>query len=113
MNDQIFIILLVLEVVITLALIGLVLMQPSDGSLGGLSGGSNPLAQNQSTTGKRSNPFEKATIWTAVAFFVVSILLAFYSGALNRTTQTPLVPISEIIADPDAPIPTDNAPEDF
>lgn len=92
MSDQLFIILLVLEVILTLALIGLVLMQPSDGALGGLGGGSNPLAQNQSSTGKRSDPFQRATVWTAVGFFIVSILLAFYSGALGRGSGSTAAP---------------------
>ena len=101
-------VILVIHFIVTLALIGLVLLQKSEGGglgIGGGGGGMGALAGAHST----ANILTKATTLFAVAFFATNLTLAYIAkskssptGVFDEVTQ------SEMVA-PDAAMVTDEA----
>ena len=101
------VILLTLHIIIAISLVVSVLLQRSEGGLGGLGGGSmSSLVSSQSTT----DFITKLTSFLAAGFMITSILLAvvasdknldtpiFESGIINNTDQEdnePTVPLAD------------------
>lgn len=70
-------VILIIHLVLTLALIGLILLQRSEGGgLGIGGGGMGNFASAQST----ANALTKSTQWVAGAFFVTSLILAILAS---------------------------------
>lgn len=72
-------VILVIHLILTLAMIGLILLQRSEGGglgIGGGSGGLGSFASAQST----ANALTKATQFVAAAFFATSLILAIMAS---------------------------------
>ena len=71
----------VLLLVIALALIGIVVIQRNEGGLGGLGGGTGGGGMGGLMTGRAAaNLLTKITRWLAVAFFGVTLALAYIAS---------------------------------
>ncbi|EJW12157.1 Preprotein translocase subunit SecG [Rhodovulum sp. PH10] len=90
---------LVLHLMIVLALIGLVLLQRSEGGALGIGGGGGFMAGRGS-----GNPMTRATAYLAAAFFATSLGLSWLAGMSHRPTT--IVPVEG----PSAPAPSAPAP---
>ncbi|WP_010297868.1 preprotein translocase subunit SecG [Candidatus Odyssella thessalonicensis] len=95
-------ILLAIHVIITLALIGVILMQKSDGSGMGLGG--NPTSNMFSARGA-ANLLSRATAILATLFFLNSLLMAAISRSQSGTVDKIL---GEAPAQPTIPTDTSN-----
>lgn len=93
-------IVLVVHLLITLALIGVILIQRSEGGGLGIGGGSGGLGQFMSVRGT-ANLLTRTTAFLAAAFMVTSVVLAILAG----TGTGPTVIIEE------APVATPEEPE--
>ena len=93
-------IVLVIHLLITLALIGVILIQRSEGGGLGIGGGGGGLGQFMSVRGT-ANLLTRTTAVLAAAFMVTSIVLAILAG----TRTGPSVLIEE------APIPAQEQPQ--
>jgi preprotein translocase subunit SecG len=97
-----FQVLIVIHIMIALALVGVVLVQRSEG--GGLGIGSSGGMGNFMTARGTTNLLTRTTAIIATAFFVVSLALAIMAGAGRERTsivdQIPAVP-----AQPSTPAP--------
>jgi preprotein translocase subunit SecG len=92
MIDVLSQILNVLLLVIALALIGIVVIQRNEGGLGGLGGGTGGGMGGLMTGRAAANLLTKITRWLAVAFFSVTLALAYIASqraAPPSLTQTP------------------------
>ena len=77
-------ILLTLHIIIALSLVTSVLLQKSEGGLGGLGGGNlSNLVDTQSTT----NFITKLTVYLAAGFMLTSISLAVVTSSKNSSTS--------------------------
>jgi preprotein translocase subunit SecG len=83
------IVLLVIHVLVAIALVGAILLQKKEGGLGGLGGGSGGLGGLMSGRAK-ADGLSKATGVLAMAFFVISLALAWIST--HNSAPTELVP---------------------
>tara|TARA_Y100000590_G_scaffold407818_1_gene498450 strand:+ start:131 stop:433 length:303 start_codon:yes stop_codon:yes gene_type:complete len=72
-------ILLTIHIIVAISLVISVLLQRSEGGLGGLGGGMSSVMSSQSS----DNFFTKLTLYLATGFIVTSISLAVVSGNLN------------------------------
>lgn len=100
-------VLLVLHIFVTLALIGLVLVQRSEGGgLGiGSSGGMGSFMGGRGT----ANLLTRATAILAAAFFVLSLLMAVLDrGAVQRRSILDVPPPAAAPAAPASPAPATN-----
>ncbi len=100
-------VLLVLHIFVTLALIGLVLVQRSEGGgLGiGSSGGMGSFMGGRGT----ANLLTRATAILATAFFVLSLLMALLDrGAVQRRSILDVAPPPALPAAPATPAPATN-----
>lgn len=83
--------LLVVHLLIALALVGIVLLQPSEG--GALGQGQGPGGLSGMMQGRSAaSALTRATVWLGVAFFATSISLTLLAKA-NRTAS-PIAPVS-------------------
>lgn len=78
-------VILVIHLMLALGIIGLVLMQRSEGGGLGMGGGGGGLG-NLATAAGAANAFSKATMWFAAAFFVTSLTLAILAGGHRDNT---------------------------
>ncbi len=76
-------VLLVIHLLLALAIIGLVLIQRSEG--GGLGMGSGGGLGNFATPRATANALTRATGWCAAAFFVTSLVLGILAGTHHRS----------------------------
>lgn len=77
-------VLLIVHLLLALAIIGLVLIQRSEG--GGLGmGGSGGGLGNFATPRATANALTRATAWCAAAFFVTSLVLGILAGTHSRS----------------------------
>ena len=100
-------VLLVLHIFVTLALIGLVLVQRSEGGgLGiGSSGGMGSFMGGRGT----ANLLTRATAILATAFFVLSLLMAVLDrGAVQQRSILDVPPPAAVPAAPASPAPATN-----
>lgn len=82
--------LLVVHLLIALALVGIVLLQPSEG--GGLGQGQGPGGLSGMMQGRSAaSSLTRATVWLGVAFFATSISLTLLAKA-NRTASPLAIP---------------------
>src|SRR5215470_907538 len=99
MNSLFSVILLTVHLMLALALIGVVLLQRSEGGMGGLGGGG---MSGFMTTRGTANLLTKTTRWLAGAFMATSMALAYI--AVNdhapRSVVTPPTPPVEAPATP-------------
>jgi preprotein translocase subunit SecG len=79
-------VLLVIHLMITVALVGIILMQRSEGGALGIGGGGDGFMTGRGAT----NLLTRTTAILAVAFFITSLLLAMLAGM--RSTPTPIAP---------------------
>jgi preprotein translocase subunit SecG len=89
--------LLVVHLLIALALVGIVLLQPSEGGALGVGqgpGGLSAMMQGRSA----ASALTRATVWLGVAFFATSISLTLLAKA-NRTAS----PLAPTLGGPAAP----------
>tara|TARA_B000000460_G_C21307444_1_gene302886 strand:- start:80 stop:382 length:303 start_codon:yes stop_codon:yes gene_type:complete len=73
-------ILLTIHIIVAISLVISVLLQRSEGGLGGLGGGMSNIMSSQSS----NNFFTKLTLYLATGFIVTSISLAIVSGNSNK-----------------------------
>jgi preprotein translocase subunit SecG len=102
MSDVIGQVLNVLLLVIAIGLIGIVVVQRNEGGLGGLGGGTGGGGMGGLMTGRAAaNLLTKITRWLAVAFFAITLALAYLAAHKGvpptlttlPTTQSPAVPV--------------------
>lgn len=84
-------VLLVVHLMLVTALVGLVLVQRSEGGALGIGGGGNFMASRGS-----GNVLTRATTYLAIAFFITSIALTL----LARANQDPTTILDGLLADP-------------
>ena len=94
MHSPIFVILLTVHLMVALALIGVVLLQRSEGGMGGLGGGG---MSGFMTTRGTANLLTRTTRWLAFAFMLMSLILAWIA-AREHSGAAP------VIATPSAPV---------
>ena len=75
---------LVIHLLLALAIIGLVLLQRSEGGGLGIGGGSGGLG-GLATAGQTANALTRATAFCAVGFFCTSLILAVLAGTHSGT----------------------------
>jgi preprotein translocase subunit SecG len=80
-------VLLVIHLMITVALVGIVLMQRSEGGALGIGGGGDGFMSGRGA----ANLLTRTTGILAAIFFVTSLLLAMLAGV--RSTSTPVAPL--------------------
>ena len=73
-------ILLTIHIIVAVSLVISVLLQRSEGGLGGLGGGMSNIMSSQSS----NNLFTKLTLYLATGFIVTSLSLAIISGNSNK-----------------------------
>ncbi|PPR37868.1 MAG: hypothetical protein CFH26_00506 [Alphaproteobacteria bacterium MarineAlpha6_Bin4] len=73
-------ILLTIHIIVAVSLCIAVLLQRSEGGLGGLGGGMSNIMSSQSS----DNFFTKLTLYLATGFIITSISLAIVSGNSNK-----------------------------
>ena len=73
-------IVLTIHIIVAISLVISVLLQRSEGGLGGLGGGMSNIMSSQSS----NNLFTKLTLYLATGFIVTSISLAIVSGNSNK-----------------------------
>ena len=73
-------ILLTIHIIVAVSLVISVLLQRSEGGLGGLGGGMSNIMSSQSS----NSFFTKLTLYLATGFIVTSISLAIVSGNSNK-----------------------------
>ncbi|MCG8491350.1 MAG: preprotein translocase subunit SecG [Sneathiellales bacterium] len=102
-------ILLVVHVLIAVFLIGVVLLQRSEGGALGIGGGGGGGGGGLMTGRGAANLLTRTTAILATAFFITSITLAVMSGSHSTPTSildqsTPAEPAAPVPAEPAAPI---------
>lgn len=80
-------VLLVIHLLLALAIIGLVLMQRSEGGGLGIGGGSGGAAGNFATARGTANFLTKATAICAFAFFCTSLVLGVMAGGHSSSAS--------------------------
>ncbi|HRE60563.1 MAG TPA: preprotein translocase subunit SecG [Micropepsaceae bacterium] len=102
------VIVLVIHLFLALALIGVVLIQRSDGSaLGGLGGGSSGSLLSARGAG---NVLTRTTAIIGAAFIVTSITLTILARVTQPETIVPVEPVSAPPSDPFIPMGGESAP---
>lgn len=81
-------IVLIIHLLLALGIIGLVLLQRSEGGGLGIGGGSGGLG-GVASAGATANALTKTTTYLAIGFFCTSLLLAVLAG--NKTNSTSLL----------------------
>lgn len=79
-------IVLIIHLLLALGIIGLVLLQRSEGGGLGIGGGSGGLG-NIASVGATGNALTKATKWVAIAFFCTSLTLAVLAGTHSQPSS--------------------------
>lgn len=79
-------IVLIIHLLLALGIIGLVLLQRSEGGGLGIGGGSGGLG-NIASAGATGNALTKATKWVAIAFFCTSLTLAVLAGTHSQPSS--------------------------
>lgn len=115
-------VLLVIHMILALAIIGLVLIQRSEGGGLGIGGGGGGLG-NFATPRSTANALTRATALCVAGFFATSLILGIVAGTQTRSkgiletygveNKTPVAPVSgdeSSSAAPDAPVTTAPAP---
>ena len=97
-----FQVLIVIHIMIALALVGVVLVQRSEG--GGLGIGSSGGMGNFMTARGTTNLLTRTTGIIAAAFFIVSLTLAIMAGA-SRERRSIVDQIPAVPAQPSTPVP--------
>ena len=101
MQSLLSVILLTVHMMLALALIGVVLLQRSEGGMGGLGGGG---MSGFMTTRGSANLLTKTTRWLAGTFMVTSLVLAWL--AVHAQTTQPIIPAEPVpVAAPAVPAP--------
>ena len=77
---------LIIHLILALSIIGLVLLQRSEGGGLGIGGGSGGLG-GLASAGATANALTKATTWCALAFFCTSLLLAILAGNHSKPSS--------------------------
>ncbi|MBQ4070493.1 MAG: preprotein translocase subunit SecG [Alphaproteobacteria bacterium] len=105
-----FSILLVLLIIVAICMIGLILLQKSEGT--GMSGSTAASMFGGALTGAAAGNFlTKATAWLATIFFVLCALLALVSSKSDMATQQSNLRTEIILQEnADAPNPAPDAP---
>ena len=98
-------VLLTLHALIVLALIGVVLLQRSDGGALGLGGGGG--GGFMSSRGA-ANVLTRTTSVLAALFFATSIILAITAGGAEKDTDIIQDLTGEMVVDPNAPVSTED-----
>ncbi len=96
-------VLLVIHVLIAIFLIGVVLLQRSEGGALGIGGGGGGGGGGVMTGRGAANLLSRSTAVLAAAFFGTSIMLAVISGAHNSPTSILDQPVETVPATPAAP----------
>lgn len=96
-------VILVIHLLLALSIIGLVLIQRSEGGGLGIGGGGGGMG-NFATAGQTASALVKATRWAAAAFFCTSITLAILAGTHSQ-------PKSLLESLDNQPVAVDSAPE--
>lgn len=113
-------VLLVIHLILALAIIGLVLLQRSEGGGLGIGGGGGGLG-NVASAKSMNNVLTRATGICAAAFFCTSLALGVLAGQhsnagksiLDKLENTPAPAVGELLEDaPAIDAPVDNAPEE-
>ena len=104
-------IVLTIHLMLTIALIGVVLLQKSEGGLGGLGGGMSGFMSTRGST----NLLTKTTRWLAAAFMVTSLGLAWLAShghvAPSIISEQPApAPLTPLTGQTPAPANTSGAP---
>ncbi len=76
-------VILVIHLILALAIIGLVLIQRSEGGGLGIGGGGGGMG-GFATAGQTANGLVKATRWVAAGFFCTSLILAVLAGTHSK-----------------------------
>lgn len=97
-------VLLTVHALIVLALIGFVLLQRSEGGALGMGGGGGGFMTSRGA----ANVLTRTTSILAALFFATSILLAITAGGTERDTDIIEDLTGEAVADPNAPISTED-----
>jgi preprotein translocase subunit SecG len=79
-------IVLIIHLLLALGIIGLVLLQRSEGGGLGIGGGSGGLG-NIASAGATGNALTKATKWVAITFFCTSLTLAVLAGTHSQPSS--------------------------
>jgi preprotein translocase subunit SecG len=93
MNSLFFVTLLTVHILLAVALIGVVLLQRSEGGMGGLGGGG---MSGFMTTRGTANLLTRTTRWLAGAFMATSLVLAYMASrghAPAPISQQPAAPV--------------------
>jgi preprotein translocase subunit SecG len=77
---------LIIHLLLALSIIGLVLLQRSEGGGLGIGGGSGGIG-NLASAGATGNALTKATKYAAIAFFCTSLLLAALAGTHSKPSS--------------------------
>ena len=75
-------VILIIHIIISISIVGLVLMQRSEGGGLGIGGGNNFMSARGT-----ADLLTRATTFLAIAFFCTSILLAMLAGYGKKTTS--------------------------
>ena len=97
-------VLLTVHALIVLALIGVVLLQRSDGGALGLGGGGGGFMSSRGA----ANVLTRTTSILAALFFGTSILLAITAGGAEKDTDIIQDLTGEAVVDPNAPVSTED-----
>jgi len=120
MHSLFAVILLTVHMMLALALIGVVLLQRSEGGMGGLGGGG---MSGFMTTRGTANLLTRTTRWLAGAFMVMSMVLAIIAVNQDHASKPPVSSGSPVEAPappapeqsggatPESTAPANNAPE--
>lgn len=104
-----FTLLLVCLIIVAVFMIGVILLQKSEGS--GMSGSSAASMFGGALTGVAAGNFlTKLTAWLAAIFFVLCAALALVSANMNRATQQSALR-QEILIQENVPAPQPAAPD--
>lgn len=79
-------IVLIIHLLLALGIIGLVLLQRSEGGGLGIGGGSGGIG-NIASAGATGNALSKATKWVAISFFCTSLVLAVLAGTHSKPSS--------------------------
>jgi len=101
MQNLLSVILMTVHMMLALALIGVVLLQRSEGGMGGLGGGG---MSGFMTTRGSANLLTRTTRWLAGTFMATSLVLAWLAVHAH-TANPPLVPEAPPVEAPMIPVP--------
>ena len=93
-------VLLVIHLIIALTMIGVILLQRSEGGALGIGGGS---MGGLMTARGSANLLTKATGWLATAFMMTSLILAILAGEGRQPTSIITEPVAPAASEPAVP----------